>query len=126
MEPGPRDRVDEDGLRAGDRQVDATLCRLLAPHPHAVERLVRTALRQDRAPARGLWRARLALAAAALVILAVLLVPRLFVGRPESGDTTPAVAVSVPVRISISNDDGFVTISSSAGSKWILVSGDDS
>ncbi len=100
------------------RDVDLTLRRALEPNPLAVERLVRKALAEE-APARRPWWPRLAVAAA-VVLLAVLLIP----DDPEP----PALPEPPPepVRISISNADGNVTISSPAGSQWILISGDDS
>ncbi len=102
-----------------DRDVDLTLRRALEPNPLAVERLVRKALAGDATPARSPWWPRLAVAAA-LVVLAVLLVP-----QEPAPPTLPSPAPE-PVRVSISNTDGHVTISSPAGSQWILISGDDS
>jgi len=100
--------------------VDAALRRLLEPNPPAVERLVRSALAEGR-PRTARWWPRLAVAAAALVALLVVLIPDPTVPPPE-----PVPAAATPVRISISNADGFVTVSSTAGSQWILVPGDDS
>lgn len=104
------DRVDD---------VDAELRRLLEPNPLAVERLVRSALAADR-PRAARWWPRLAVAAALVALLVVLI--------PDSPvpPSDPEPTAAPPVRISISNADGYVTVSSAAGSQWILVPGDDS
>ena len=98
-------------------RVDVTLRRGLEPNPLAVERIVRRALNEGRAPSRVRWWPRLAIAAG-LVALVVFLIPE----PPEP----PTTGADEPARISISNAEGYVTISSAAGSKWILISGDDS
>lgn len=108
-------------FRSSDpNRLDQTLRDHLEPNPLTVERLVRTALREGNpSPAVG-W-PRLALATAVTVAMTVVLVMTLLPVKPS-----PSVASGQPARISISNPDGFVTISSMAGSKWILYSGDDS
>lgn len=117
--------------------VDQTLREHLEPNPLTVERLVRTALREGQSPSAATpslgWfggAPRLALAIAVTLAVAfflmTLLIPQGGVEVPPSVDPPPSVASRQPARVSISNSDGFVTISSKAGSKWILYSGDNS
>lgn len=129
METGERDPRST-GLSSPDgtgaEKVDAVLRRLLEPNPLAVERLVANALegrgRGARPRAAIRW-PRLA-AAAAFVLALIFLYPDSPPTPPESD--APPIAAASPARISISNADGHVTISSTLGSKWILVTGDDS
>lgn len=125
METGQRDprRLGVD--RPAAPEVDEALRRSLAPHPLAVERLVRRALAgRPIAPGRRRW--KLAAAAAAVVLLLAFLIPDPSPPPPAGGDAAPKLASTEPARVSISNAGGDLTISSTLGSKWILVSGDDS
>ena len=113
----PSERHRHDPHRVDD--VDAALRRLLEPNPLAVERLVRSALAEESPRAAPRRWPRLAVAVAALVALLVVLIP-------DSDVPPPEPSAAAPARISISNADGFVTVSSAAGSQWILVPGGDS
>lgn len=103
--------------RNGVADVDATLRRLLEPDPRAVERVVRAALAEERPRAAARWWPRLAVVAAALVVLAVVLITE---------SDVPPTPSEPSVRLSISNAEGYVTVSSASGSQWILVPGDGS
>ncbi len=114
-----------------DQELDERLRRVLEPHPLSVERLVRTALQEgDRGKVRtgaNAW-PRLAVVTV-LLLLAVAAIP-FFVKSPPPRDPTPIAEEvperSTPVRISISNADGYVKISSTAGPTWIVLPGDES
>jgi hypothetical protein len=115
-----------------ERELDERLRRVLEPNPLKVERLVRTALSDDsRSTAAGNVWPRLAVAVA-LLLLAVVLIPRMSITPPPPVEPPPIVGEVVetptptPVRISISNADGYLTISSTAGPKWIVLPGDES
>lgn len=111
---------DEQGV---DR-VDARLRDLLEPHPLTVERVVRGALRGADAKAKRHGWPRLAVAAA-LVILAVCLIPLIPV-LPPGGDDPQPLTSAEPVRLSITNESGPVTITTSAGAKMIILPGEPS
>lgn len=103
-----------------DPEIDARLRRLLEPHPVTVDRLVRQALRSGEVRPRTRWWPRLAVAAA-VVIVAVLLIP---FGNdvPPAGDGPQPPAA----RLVISNESGYVTVTTAAGSKMIILNGDSS
>lgn len=111
-----------------ERQLDERLRRALEPDPLSVERVLRKALRDGgRHEARlavGAW-PRLA-AAAALLLLAVLAIPFFFHTPPPEEPAQIAPEPATPVRIKISNEDGYVKISSTAGPTWIVLPGDES
>lgn len=113
-----------------DEHLDETLRRLLEPNPLTVERLVRRALTEgERSPAseRG-WPARwpAVTAAAAAIVLLILLVPALRVETPPVDPVAPPTPVRETARLTISNADGVMTVTSTSGSKWILLPGDAS
>ena len=115
MEPFERDEPSELDL-------DKRLRERLEPNPFTVERLVRNALDGRPSPVRSVWWPRLAVGAA-LLVLVVLFFPTAELGPPPGGETRSS-APQRPTRLSISNEDGLVTVTSPAGSKMIILSGD--
>ncbi len=111
---------DEQGVEI----LDARLRELLEPHPVTVARVVRGALRAADAEEKRRWWPRLAMATA-LLILAVCLIPLVHVPPPGGDDPEPP-APAEPVRLLISNESGPVTITTSAGAKMIIFSGEPS
>lgn len=121
--------------RPSPSPVDATLRRALDPSPALARRLVARAL-VERAPQRGvvLGRPVLVFAVASVVALAFALLairttptvtPSVFVARADvqsSADSDPwtARAGRQPVRLSISNANGPITITTEAGTAWVL------
>lgn len=126
----PMDREDPAAVDV-DVDIDERLRRALEPHPAVVDRLVRTALEGTAPTAEGPARrlgpiSRLAFAAAAVLILAAVLIPRF---RPvPPGPASPEVvglpAPAAAAVLEISNEDGPVTVTTPAGSKMILLPGD--
>ncbi|MCP4659244.1 MAG: hypothetical protein GY856_27865, partial [bacterium] len=108
----------------GVDRVDARLRELLEPHPLTVERVVRGALRGADAKAQRRSWPRLAVASA-VALLAVCPIPAVHVLPPRSDDPEPP-APAEPVRLSITNESGPVTITNSAGAKMIIFPGEPS
>lgn len=117
-----------DPTRPDAIDVDAQLRQALEPEPAAVERLVTSALaehaeapRSSRpAPAR---RWQLAVAAAAVAVVAVLALP-LLGPRERTGIEVPTARPQNPTAtasLRISNEDGPVTVTTTAGSKMVFL-----
>jgi len=101
-------------------RLDARLRELLEPHRLTVERVVQGALRAADAERQRRGWPRLAVASA-LVIVAVCLIPLVHVLSPGGDDPEPPAA---PVRLSITNQTGPVTITTPAGATMIILPGD--
>lgn len=113
-----------------DLEADATLRRALEPETATADRLVQAALADGaddvrrRAGAASRWR-RFAPAAAALVVLAMLTTWQ--ISRLPNDVPLPRPAEPAEARLlKISNEDGFVTVTTPAGSKMIILPGEPS
>lgn len=125
---------------ASDRRLDTLLRRALEPAPGSAERVARKALETAPEPESSFrsWFVRPAVVAIALLALvagAALMIPRL-VTRPtdnlaihtglDRSVPDPASESPAPSRLSISNADGTVTVTTPGGTRWIALPRDES
>ncbi len=119
-----------------DSALDATLRRALEPDQAAASRLVRSALTERRAPRPRLRRLVTATAVAVMAVIALLTLELRRPGAPPSGDPrremprqkvparariTEPTPASAPATLRISNEDGPVIVTTSAGSKLVFL-----
>lgn len=118
-----------------DHDIDLSIRESLDAHPAVVERLVKNALAENEASIkpRPRWTPRFAAAGLVLAALwiAVFVIPRS--PSPEKStiitEAPPTVETEAPTqraRLTISNTGGDVTITSEAGTQWIILTGDPS
>lgn len=109
--------------RASAERIDEALCEALEPHPAAVQRLLRNTLETGPSPRRpklGRWLA----GGASLAVAAALVSAILTSGAPSPTPGTPEATATSVLRIS--NENGSVTVTTPAGSKMIILSGETS
>lgn len=124
--------VERNDEKLRDEDLDETLRRLLEPSPHAVERLVRRAMTEGESSRERHRPMRWAVPAIATVasvmvaiVLLILLVPPPDVETPAVDPRPETPPVREAARLTISNAEGVVTVTSASGSTWILLPGDD-
>lgn len=134
--PDPNRPTESLGVESPDvespdvESLDRRVREAFEPRPGTAERLARRALEvspqrstRESDPGRRWVQGALALAAA-VVLASLLVIPRPHPETPPAVSTIASDTEPAPGTLSISNESGRMTVTTAAGTQWILFSGD--